>query len=311
IAFRRSLGDTTSTRSGKMLSKATVSQTLNAVRVFFLWLAEQPGYRRRVRYSDAEYFSLSEKDERIAKATNGKQAPTPEQIERVLEAAPHGSLIERRNRAMIAFTWLAGVRDGALVTLKLKHVNVAERLVNQDPREVRTKNSKHVRTTFFPVPGCAQQVVENWITELRNRHIWGNNDPLFPATLIERDAERGFQPVGIARRHWANADAARKIFAQAFEAAGLPAFNPHSFRHALVLLGEDRCKTPEEFKAWSQNLGHESVLTTLSSYGTLPDHRQAAIIKGLRDKKARGAVDNPDEIAERMAAILQKKLLTA
>ncbi len=59
------------------------------------------------------------------------------------------------------------------------------------------------------------------------------------------------------------------------------------------------------------NLGHESVLTTLSSYGTLPDHRRAAIIKGLRDKNPKSAMDNADEIAERMAAILQKRLRTA
>ncbi len=216
IAFRRSLNEATSVRSGKPLSKATVSQTLNAVRAFFLWLAEQPGYRKRVRYSDAEYFSLSEKDERIAKTTNAKQAPTPEQIESVLQAVPHASVIERRNRAMIAFTWLTGVRDGALVTLKLKHVSLAEQSVNQDPREVRTKNSKQIRTTFFPVPGCAQQVVQDWIAELRNLHLWGNDDPLFPATLVERDAEKGFRPAGITRRHWATADAARNIFAQAF-----------------------------------------------------------------------------------------------
>jgi hypothetical protein len=41
------------------------------------------------------------------------------------------------------------------------------------------------------------------------------------------------------------------------------------------------CKTPEEFKAWSQNLGHEKVLTTFTSYGAVAAHRQAALIKGL------------------------------
>lgn len=310
IAFRRSLNDATSVRSGKTLSKATISQTLNAVRAFILWLAEQRGYRSRIRYSDADYFSLSEKDERVAKATNPKRAPTPEQIERVLQAAPHGSVIDRRNRAMLAFTWLTGVRDGALVSLKLKHVSLSEELVNQDPREVQTKNSKQVRTTFFQVPGSARQIVEDWINELRTEHLWGNDDPLFPATLMGRDPKRGFQPIGIARKHWANADAARKIFADAFKLAGFDPFNPHSFRHALVLLGEDRCATPEEFKAWSQNLGHESVLTTLSSYGTLPDYRQAAIIKGLRENKAPIPVERAEDIAERLAAILQKKFCT-
>ena len=44
-----------------------------------------------------------------------------------------------------------------------------------------------------------------------------------------------------------------------FEQAGLPYFNPHSFRKTLVQLGETTCQSPEEFKAWSQNLGHEGV----------------------------------------------------
>ena len=38
---------------------------------------------------------------------------------------------------------------------------------------------------------------------------------------------------------------------------------------------------PEEFKAWSQNLGHEQVLTTFSSYGQVAQDRQAELIRGL------------------------------
>ena len=37
----------------------------------------------------------------------------------------------------------------------------------------------------------------------------------------------------------------------------------------------------EAFKSWSQNLGHEAVLTTLYSYGTVALSRQAEIIKSL------------------------------
>jgi integrase len=192
---------------------------------------------------------------------------------------PGATAIDRRNRAMIAFTWLTGVRDGALVSLKLKHVNLADSSVNQDAGEVNTKNSKSQLTTFFCIGGCARKIVEEWIFELTTAHLWGRDDPLFPATLIKQDADRKFQAAGISRKQWRNADAARKIFREAFEAIGLRGFNPHSFRHALALFGEQHCRSPEEFKAWSQNLGHENVLTTLCSYGTVPPHRQAEIIK--------------------------------
>ena len=39
--------------------------------------------------------------------------------------------------------------------------------------------------------------------------------------------------------------------------------------------------TPEQFKAWSQNLGHEKVLTTFLSYGEVACQRQGEIIRSL------------------------------
>lgn len=71
------------------------------------------------------------------------------------------------------------------------------------------------------------------------------------------------------------------IFRNAFAAAGLPYFNPHSFRKTLALLGGKLCKAPEEYKAWSQNLGHESVLTTFSSYGDVSKYRQTEIMRSF------------------------------
>jgi hypothetical protein len=50
VAFRRQLGETESSETGNPWSKATVLQTLNALRAFFLWLAGQPGYRSRMGF---------------------------------------------------------------------------------------------------------------------------------------------------------------------------------------------------------------------------------------------------------------------
>src|SRR5262249_38432375 len=155
-------------------------QTLNAVRAFFLWLADRPGYRSRIRFSDADYFRLSEKDTRIAKAPHGRPVPTPEQIESVLQRLPVATVIERSKRAMLAFTWLTGVRIGALTSLSMKHVDIVHGSVNQDAREVSTKNSKSQVTAFFPVDGIARKIVEDWISELTSVHLWGRDDPLFP-----------------------------------------------------------------------------------------------------------------------------------
>jgi len=259
-AFKRKLDTQQNVRTGKPLARATVHSTLSALKAFFIWLAGQPGYKSKIAYADADYFNLSEKDVRIAKATRQKPAPTLDQVHHVLTSMPADSDIEKRNRALIAFAILTGARDGALASLQLKHVNLAEGVVYQDARDVRTKASKSFSTWFFPVGGDALQIVTDWCQYLRENLFWGVGDALFPKTQIGLGETGGFQAIGLCREGWSNAGPIRKIFREAFEAAGLPYFNPHSFRNTLGQLGERTCTTPEAFKAWSQNLGHEGVL---------------------------------------------------
>lgn len=127
--------------------------TLTALRAFFIWLAGQPGYKRRIAYSDADYFNLSEKDVRIAKASREKPVPSLDQVHHVLASMPAGTDIEMRNRALIAFAVLTGARGAALASLKLKHVDLKQGSIFQDARDVRTKGSKTFTTWFCPVGG--------------------------------------------------------------------------------------------------------------------------------------------------------------
>jgi len=287
IAFKRALGLQASVRTGERLSKATLYSTLNALRNFFLWLADQPGYRSRIGYSEAEYFNLSEKETRVAKARRETPVPSIEQIRHVLSVMEDGSDVERRNKALVAFTLLTGARDSAVASLKLKHLNLEQGKVVQDAREVRTKFSKTFTTWFFPVGLDVREILERWVTYLREEHLWGPDDPLFPATKMAVGSNMQFAPVGLDRKHWSSAAPIRSIFKSAFHQAGLPYFNPHSFRNTLVTHGEKLCRTPEQFKAWSQNLGHEKVMTTFANYGNVAPARQAEIIMTLADSSER------------------------
>jgi hypothetical protein len=173
-----------STRTKNRLSKATLYATLSALKRFFVWLAGQPGYRSRISYADAEYFNLSAKETRVAKTHRDERVPTLEQIRHVISMMPAATEIERRDRALIAFTILTGARDGATASLKLKHIDVDQSGVDQDAREVKTKFSKSFATWFFPVGDDIRQVVVDWVTYLRQEKLWGLDDPLFPATKI-------------------------------------------------------------------------------------------------------------------------------
>jgi site-specific recombinase XerD len=302
IAFKKHLARQKGAQSGEILSKATLYATLTQLKRFFQWLAREPGYKARIHYSDAEYFNLSEKDTRIATAEREPRVPTMEQIMHVLQTMPTETDIDLRNRAVIAFTFLTGARDSAVASMKLKHVDLVERCVLQDAREVRTKFSKTFRTYFFPVGDEVVQILEEWVSFLREEQLWSNDDPLFPATRIEQDADRRFEVAGLNRIHWSSASPIRGIFREAFLHAGLPYFNPHSLRNTLVRLGQDLCKSPEAFKAWSQNLGHEKVLTTFTSYGAVACERQGEILRGLVTSR-HPVQAGVDEIAE---ALFQK-----
>jgi integrase len=281
VAFKADLAKQRHARTEAPLSKATLLSTLNALKAFFQWLAGQPGYKSRLKYADAEYFNLSEKEMRVAKAHREQRVPTLEQIRHVVATMPVGSDIEQRNRALIAFTLLTGARDGAIASLKLKHINMSEGKLDQDAREVNTKFSKTFTTYFFPVGDDACAIVAQWVNYLLTEKLWGPDDPLFPATQVALGETRQFEACGVARAHWSNAGPIRAIFRGAFERAGIPYANPQSFRATLAGLGEKLCKSPEEFKAWSQNMGHEGVLTTFTSYGEVSRERQARIIRSL------------------------------
>jgi len=281
IGFKKHLAEGKGQRSREKLSKATLYATLTQLRRFFQWLAWQPGYKSRFQYSDAEYFSPSDKDARIATARREQRSPTLEQVKHVISMMPAATDIERRNRGLIAFTLLTGARDSAIASMKLKHVDLITNSVNQDAREVETKFSKTFKTYFFPLGDEVRRIVAEWVCYLREEKLWGNDDPLFPATRIALGATRQFEVSGVERGHWHNTSPIRKIFREAFVSAGLPYFNPHSFRNTLARLGEEICTTPEQFKAWSQNLGHEKVLTTFASYGEVASQRQGEIIRDL------------------------------
>ena len=164
----------------------------------------------------------------------------------------------------------------------IRHVDLAARTVDQDARTVRTKRRESLASCFFQVGDDIEAIVAEWVKHLSNTLLFGPDEPLFQKTRVAVGESGGFEASGLERAFWTNAEPIRKVFRLAFAAAGLPYFNLHSFRSTLVRLGEKLCQNAETFKEWSQNLGHEQVLTTFVSYGNVAGHRQAEIFAGMR-----------------------------
>ncbi|WP_240535827.1 site-specific integrase [Bradyrhizobium sp. STM 3809] len=306
-SFRASLGDQPGP-NGRPLSAATITSTLKHLRNFFLWLSREPGYRSRLNANDANYFTPSDQDRRIAAARREGPVPSVDEVLHLLRAMPARTAIEKRNRAVIAFTLLTGARDGALASFRVKHVSLAAGTVFQDGREVNTKRRKTFVTNFFPVGSEPLEIVTDYVALLTNELGFGPDDPLFPATQMAQSEDRNFAAVGLSRIPWRSTGPIRQVFRDAFVAAGQAYVNPHAFRKTLVRLGEALCRSPEEWKAWSQNLGHESEMTTFVGYGEVPGHRQAEIIRALA--KPRDASTQSLDLAT-LEAIVNKAVLNA
>ena len=213
--------------------------------------------------------------------TDSRAARRWRRFERCFDAMPKETEIDKRDHALVAFTVLSGARDGAIISLRLKHIDIERGMIEQDAREVRTKRAKTFTTWFFPVGDDIRQIVMDWVAFLREQRGFGPDDPLFPKAKVANGADLQFRAISIDREPWTNANRVREIFRVACARVGLPYFNPHSLRNTLVQIAYDRKLDAEAFKAWSQNLGHESCLTTFSSYGTIPPARQAEIIRRL------------------------------
>ena len=279
--FKKQLAKTKAGNSGAPLAKATIDAILRMVKAFFVWLAGQNGYKSRISYADAAYFNNNAKDARIAHARREIPYPSLEQCAHAFSQMPSATLIDRRNRAGFALLMLTGARDSALTSLRLKHVDLIEGQIFQDAREVRTKNSKTFYTWFFPVDEMYLTCLTEWVEALRKDMLFGPDDAVFPKPKIEVIEGKGFQTTGLTGEIYANANTFRQIIKAAFVSAGIRPFVPHSFRKTLVKHGDQVCQTREQFKAWSMNLGHDSIDTTLTSYLQISVDRQGELIKGL------------------------------
>jgi integrase len=280
VAFKRAL-ERERTEAGAVLSSASREAILRELRAFFLWLADQPGFRAKIRHADAAWFTPDRRDARAAHRGQWRPHPSPEQVRAAILNMREDTVFARRDRALMALLFLTGSRETAAMTLRLRHIDLANRCVQFDGRGVRTKFGKRFTTFFFPVGEEIAAILAEWVRELREGFLFGPDDPIFPRTEVRRGMSGGFEPAGFVREPWRAPGSVVKIFKDAFVTLDLPPFAPHSVRKTLTDLASAHCRTPEEFKAWSQNLGHDDVLTTFHSYGTLSPGRQRELIQGF------------------------------
>ncbi len=285
LAFRDWLaGRDTKTKAGK-LAIATQYHYLRRIKKFFAWLSDQTGYKGKMQKSHVEFLRLSSNDARIARAGSTKAKPTLEEAKKIIESIEVNNEIDRRDRALISFALITGCRISAIVSLKMKNFDKAQKLIDQNPGDgVRTKNSKKILNTFFPIGWDAPETYFlEWYEYLEHKGHQ-SDDPIFPATANDAGVAN-YSKENVGRLEWKGSSGARKIFEKRCKNAGVSYFHPHSFRHLVVALMSQMRLTEQEKRAISQNLGHANVGTTFGSYGygAMSDDESVRTIKKLKD----------------------------
>ncbi len=279
------------------LSVSTRHGHLRSLVKFFAWLSGEPGYKSKISLDTVAYLKLSRKDEQIANQYTMHDFPAVEYVRKIADSIEINNEIDLRDRAMIAFAVLSGIRIKALATLTLGCFNEETLLINQNPRQgVETKFAKHILTTLFVFDKKLLEYVIEWVKHLRSKGF-GSQAPLFPRAK----AEHGENSLTFTTAQevvpifWKSTGRIRDVFKRRAEEANLPYFSPHTFRSTAIDSALKSCKNGAEIKAVSQNVGHEHVATTLQSYANYDPMTLSGMIKRLNYGKTEtnDKQDNP------------------
>ena len=268
VRFRDSLKASVETTAETPLSISTIRHRASHLKSFLEWLVEQKGYQG-LNKSLPGYLALPKKFDAAGLTERDRYVPTLSEATQLIEDLPCRTLKQRRDRAMVAIAFLAALRADTVTSLRVKHLDPASRTVVQDAKSSRTKNGKSLRINFFPLPDVFSKVVCDWKEEVLGLGL-SEEDALFPE---ERFMVRWNRP-----KHGKSIPVMTSTHAisSAFEMASKPLgkrVSPHCAKHCIGNLSMEACKTPEELKAWSMNMGHESEDVTLRYYKNLPEDR--------------------------------------
>ncbi len=295
LEYKTRLSKRASKSSGQPLARGTIVRRLGHIQDYLRWVKTRKGFVG-LDQDVIDFLTPSRRLRTSLTTTTELAGPLPAVLEALIRGMPSDTFLERRNRAAIALIYLTGVRDGVIPTLSLRHIDVSSGALEQDGLEVATKFGKTMRTFFFPIPEDIRTVVVDWVRELEALR-WDPDWPLLPAAAgaavsarLQSASPKRFKTVQWVRDF---------LHAECLK-ANLEPFYPHKIRKTLVYLGDDKCHTRRDIRAWSQNLGHERVETTDSSYGKLdPSEVQHRLMQPPKE--------NFDDVVDKLRGLSAKK----
>jgi len=271
----------------KPIQISTYCHYLKMLKNFYEWLLMQPGYKSKLSGNDIAYLNTADSESKISQQGRLKKNPSLDYVLKLTASVKGKSEVEMRDRDLIAFTVLTGMRDSATASLPLGCIDIEEMEVYQDPKEgVKTKFSKQIKSKIFNFEPKLLKYVTDWVEYLKEKSF-KKDDPVFPRSkstskgndlCFEKSDE--VEPV-----FWTGSGRIRHIFKNRAKDAKMEYYNPHSFRKLTAHLALEKCVNGEEMAAVSQHFGHEHVATTIGSYVNFNSFKLSQVLKKIDKRK--------------------------
>ncbi|WP_417249810.1 tyrosine-type recombinase/integrase [Celeribacter sp.] len=258
------------------LSTSSVRHRASQVAKFLSWLLDEPAGKHLNR----NIIKALQLPKKFAQRGIERERPYPtiEQAVEMLAGMPDAEPHEALRKALFALICLTGLRAGAVTSLLRRDLDIDRKTVRQDAGHMRAKNGKSFVVYWFDIPDVFEDCLSTFVRSL-DGHGLRPSDALFPldADLKQLvDGTRAASAFSVRR----TPRVATEAFAIASKSVGA-AYTPHSARDMLVALGGELCTTYEEHKAWSQNLGHDEIVTTERYYGRMDRKKVGATLQSV------------------------------
>ncbi len=262
------------------LSLSFINDNLRTLRDFLKWLIHQRGYKSKINYNHIDYLNLSNNQRNTAKASEYKKAYKINQILKTIRAMPVVTDKDKRDRAIISLQSLCALRIGELRSVKLKSIIEEDEkyFIYVSPKDMGVKFAKTRHAFFLPLPQDIADYVITWRDYLVKLGFT-QNDPLFPV-IDNRFGKNNLLEKTIVKAGIKSDTTIRNIFKKAFTNAGYEYIRPHSFRHTWARYAETQ--SPAFLNTVRQCLGHNSIDTTLNSYGQSSLAEQRRVIGDIK-----------------------------
>jgi len=262
------------------ISLSFINDNIRVLRDFLRWLERQRGYKSKLNYNHIDYLNLSNNQRNTAKASEYKKSYKIEQILKTIRAMPTASDKDKRDKAIISLQALCALRVDELRAVKLKNIieEDGQYFIYVTPKDVNVKFAKTRHALFLPMPQDITDNVLSWRDCLVSLGFT-QNDPLFPK-IDSRFGKGNFLEKTVVREGIKSDTTIRDIFKRAFTSAGYEYLRPHSFRHTWARYAESQ--SPAFLNTVRQCLGHNSIDTTLNSYGQSSLADQRRVIANLK-----------------------------